>query len=83
MAVSALRKISSTTQLYTAPGLQLRGYWRMRKPKLIGHLHQYGTECILVDDTHDLSLEHLMFTKEITSRLDWASLRLEVDKRSP
>jgi len=31
-------------QLYTALGLQLRGHWRTRKPKLMGHLHQYGTE---------------------------------------
>src|SRR2546428_2250034 len=55
-------------QLYTALGLQLRGHWRTRKPKLMGHLHQYGTECIIVDDAHDLSLEHLMFIKEITDQ---------------
>jgi hypothetical protein len=34
----------------------------------MGHLHQYGTECIIVDDAHDLSLEHLMFIKEITDQ---------------
>ncbi len=55
-------------QLYTALGLPLRGHWRTRKPKLMGHLHQYGTECIIVDDAHDLSLEHLMFLKEITDQ---------------
>ena len=55
-------------QLYTALGLPLRGHWRTRKPKLMGHLHQYGTECIIVDDAHDLSLEHLMFIKEITDQ---------------
>ena len=27
-------------QLYTALGLPLRGHWRTRKPKLMGHLHQ-------------------------------------------
>lgn len=55
-------------QLYTALGLPLRGLWRMRKPKLMGHLHQSGTECIIVDDAYDLSLEHLMFIKEITDQ---------------
>src|SRR6059058_1924908 len=55
-------------QLFTALGLPLRGHWRTRKPKLMGHLHQYGTECLIVDDAHDLSLEHLMFIKEITDQ---------------
>jgi hypothetical protein len=55
-------------QLYTALGLPLRGHWRTRKPKLMGHLHQSGTQCIIVDDAHDLSLEHLMFIKEITDQ---------------
>jgi AAA domain len=55
-------------QLYTALGLPLRGHWRTRKPKLMGHLHQCGTECLVVDDAHDLSLEHLMFLKEITDQ---------------
>jgi len=40
-------------QLYTALGLPLRGHWRTRKPKLMGHLHRYGTECIIVDDAHE------------------------------
>lgn len=55
-------------QLYTALGLPLRGLWSTRKPKLMGHLHQYGTECLIVDDAHDLSLEHLMFIKEVTDQ---------------
>jgi hypothetical protein len=55
-------------QFYTALGLPLRGHWRTRKPKLMGHLHQYGTECLIVDDAHDLSLEHLMFIKELTDQ---------------
>jgi hypothetical protein len=54
----------------------------------MGHLHQYGTECIIVNDAHDLSLQHLMFLKEITDqggysmiiRLGCASLRLDVGK---
>src|SRR5215469_1548911 len=68
MAVSALRKISFTKQFFTALGIPLRGNWRTRKPKLMGHLHQYGTECLVVDDAHDLSLEHLMFLKELTDQ---------------
>ncbi len=55
-------------QLFTALGIPLRGNWRTRKPKLMGHLHQYGTECLVVDDAHDLSLEHLMFLKELTDQ---------------
>ena len=55
-------------QLYTALGLPLRGHWSARKPKLMGHLHHYGAECLIVDDAHDLSLEHLMFIKEVTDQ---------------
>jgi transposase InsO family protein len=47
-------------QLFTALGLPLRGHWHTRKPKLMGHLYQYGTECLIVDDAHDLSFKHLM-----------------------
>src|SRR5260221_1866349 len=68
MDLSLLVKFSSTKQLYTALGLPLRGHWRTRKPKLMGHLHQYGTQCLIVDDAHDLSLDHLMFIKEITDQ---------------
>src|SRR6266704_4943951 len=55
-------------QLFTALGLPLRGRWSDRKPKLMGHLYQYGTECLIIDDAHDLSLEHLMFIKELTDQ---------------
>src|SRR5438876_3046394 len=55
-------------QFFTALGLPPRGHWRTHKPKLMGHLHQYGTQCLIVDDAHDLSLEHLMFIKEITDQ---------------
>ena len=34
----------------------------------MGHLHQYGTEFLIVDDAHDLSLEHLMLLKEVTDQ---------------
>lgn len=55
-------------RFFTALGLPLRGHWSTRKPKLMGHLHQYGTQCLIVDDAHDLSLEHLMFIKELTDQ---------------
>jgi type II secretory pathway predicted ATPase ExeA len=55
-------------RFFTALGLPLRGHWSTRKPKLMGHLHQYGTQCLVVDDAHDLSLEHLMFIKELTDQ---------------
>ena len=55
-------------QLFTALGLPLRGHWLTRKPKLMGHLHQYGTECLIVDDAHDLSFKHLMLLKELTDQ---------------
>jgi len=55
-------------QFYTALGLPLRGHWSTRKPKLMGHLYQYGTQCLIVDDAHDLSLEHLMLIKEVTDQ---------------
>lgn len=55
-------------QLFTALGVKLPGRWRTRKPKLMGHLHQFGTKLIVVDDAHDLSLQHLMFLKEVTDQ---------------
>jgi len=55
-------------QFYTALGLPLRGHWSTRKPKLMEHFHQYGTECLIVDDAHDLSMPHLMFLKEVTDQ---------------
>ncbi len=55
-------------QFFTALGIPLRGRWCDRKPRLMGHLHQYGTECLIVDDAHDLSFEHLMLLKELTDQ---------------
>ena len=34
----------------------------------MGHLQKSGTECLIVDDAHDLSLEHLMLLKEVTDQ---------------
>lgn len=55
-------------QFLAALGLPIRGHWSTRKSKLMGHLHQYGTEFLIVDDAHDLSLEHLMLLKEVTDQ---------------
>jgi hypothetical protein len=55
-------------QLLAALGLPIHGHWSTRKPKIMDHLHQYGTEFLIVDDAHDLSLEHLMFLKEVTDQ---------------
>jgi hypothetical protein len=55
-------------QFFSALGLPLRGHWSNRKPKLMGYLYQYGTKCLIVDDAHDLSLEHLMFLNELTDQ---------------
>jgi hypothetical protein len=68
MSLSLFVKISSTKQFLAALGLPIRGHWSTRKPKLMGHLHQYGTEFLIVDDAHDLSLEHLMLLKEVTDQ---------------
>ena len=55
-------------QFLAALGVPIRGHWSTRKPKLIGHLHHSGTECLVVDDAHDLSMPHLMFLKEVTDQ---------------
>jgi hypothetical protein len=55
-------------QLFAALGVPIRGHWSTRKPKLMGHLHHSGTECLVVDDAHDLSMPHLMFLKEVTDQ---------------
>jgi hypothetical protein len=55
-------------QFFAALGVPIRGHWNTRKPKLMGHLHQSGTECLVVDDAHDLSMPHLMFLKEVTDQ---------------
>src|SRR2546429_8361261 len=59
---------ASGDQFFAALGLPIRGHWSTRKPKLMGHLHQYSTEFLIVDDAHDLSLEHLMLLKEVTDQ---------------
>src|SRR2546423_2537183 len=55
--------------LLTALGLGARGRWNERKYLLFELLGQYGVECLVVDDAHDLSMPHLIFLKELTDQL--------------
>jgi hypothetical protein len=55
-------------QFFSALGLPIRGRWSDRKPKLMGAMVQFGVKCLIVDDAQDLSLEHLMFIKELTDQ---------------
>jgi hypothetical protein len=36
-------------------------------------LLQYGVECLVIDDAHDLSMPHLIFLKELTDQLQLTS----------
>jgi hypothetical protein len=58
--------------LLTALGLGGRGRWGERKYLLFDLLIQYGVECLVVDDAHDLSMPHLVFLKELTDQLKLA-----------
>ena len=55
--------------LFTALGLGARGRWSERKYLLFDLLMQYGVECLICDDAHDLSMPHLIFLKELTDQL--------------
>jgi type II secretory pathway predicted ATPase ExeA len=55
--------------LLVALGLGGRGHWSERKYRLYELLIQYGVECLVVDDAHDLSMPHLIFLKELTDQL--------------
>jgi hypothetical protein len=55
--------------LLTALGLGARGRWGERKYLLFELLIQYGVECLIIDDAHDLSMAHLIFLKELTDHL--------------
>jgi hypothetical protein len=72
-------------QFLAALGVPIRGHWRTRKPKLMRHLHQYGTECLVVDDAHDLSMPHLMLLKEILDQPEptWLQWRRRLDSLQP
>jgi|SRR5215467_816552 len=57
--------------LLTALGLGARGHWSERKYLLFELLVQYGVECLVFDDAHDLSMPHLIFLKELTDQLQF------------
>src|SRR5437870_7316151 len=58
--------------LLTALGLGARGRWSERKYLLFELFVQYGVECLIIDDAHDLSMPHLIFLKELTDQLQLA-----------
>ena len=49
--------------LLTALGLGARGHWSERTYRLFELLLQYGVECLVIDDAHDLSMPHLIFLR--------------------
>jgi hypothetical protein len=55
--------------LLEALGVGSRGRWSERKYLLYDLLGQYGVECLICDDAHDLSMPHLIFLKEVTDHL--------------
>jgi len=55
--------------LLGALGVGARGRWSERKYLLYDLLGQYGVECLICDDAHDLSMPHLIFLKELTDHL--------------
>jgi hypothetical protein len=55
--------------LLKALGLPVRGRWSERKFRLIDTIVRFGVECLIVDDAHDLSAQHLIFLKELTDHL--------------
>src|ERR1700694_4597055 len=55
--------------LLLALGVGSRGRWSERKDLLYDLLGQYGVECLICDDAHDLSMPHLIFLKELTDHL--------------
>ena len=55
--------------LLMALGLGAGGRWSERKYLLFELLRQYGVECLVFDDAHDLSMPHLIFLKELTDQL--------------
>jgi hypothetical protein len=55
--------------LLLALGVGARGRWSERKYLLYDLLGQYGVECLMCDDAHDLSMPHLIFLKELPDHL--------------
>jgi hypothetical protein len=55
--------------LMLAMDLSTRGRWSERKYTLLYLLQNYGVECLIIDDAHDLSMQHLILLKELTDQL--------------
>lgn len=62
------REAALGNHLLAALGLRARGHWSERKYVLFELLGQYGVECLICDDAHDLSMPHLIFLKELTDQ---------------
>ncbi len=63
------REAASGNLLLASLGVGARGRWSERKYLLFDLLGQYGVECVICDDAHDLSMPHLIFLKELTDHL--------------
>jgi hypothetical protein len=55
--------------LMLAMNLSPHGRWSEGKYVLPSVLKSYGVECFIIDDAHDLSMQHLIFVKELTDQL--------------
>ncbi len=55
--------------LMLSMNLPPHGRWSERKYSLPSVLKTYGVECFIIDDAHDLSMQHLIFVKELTDQL--------------
>jgi len=72
LAVTAPKMILGNLRWKPAPpgiGSRSAGRWSERKYLLYDLLGQYGVECLICDDAHDLSMPHLIFLKELTDHL--------------
>jgi len=55
--------------LMLAMNLSPHGRWSERKYVLPSVLKNYGVECFIIDDAHDLSMQYLILMKELTDQL--------------
>lgn len=55
--------------IMNAMDFSTRGRWGENKCTLPYLLKQYGVECLIIDDAHDLSMQHLIMLKELTDQL--------------
>jgi DNA transposition AAA+ family ATPase len=60
--------------LQLAMDVQVRGRWSELKYNTMYLLRQYGVECVVIDDAHDLSLQHLILRKRTHRSVAFASV---------